>query len=129
MLKVLWKLIIIFLSGYLHIQWFPIQHPFRLDDFLVRPIIMPLEFFAASVAFFIGFVFNAQLIRDMLQLTIKAIKKKHSWSYSILLGYSGLIFIYFFLFKMGWQQTLVLFSFSSLYGMISVEHFRMEKGK
>ena len=76
--RIIWRLFFILVCGYLFIEWFPITYPFHFGDILVGPIIYPLEFFAASLAFFFGLVISLQLFRLLLQMTFKIVKKKRS---------------------------------------------------
>ncbi|MDR7075253.1 hypothetical protein J2Y03_000241 [Neobacillus niacini] len=78
MLRIIWRLFFILLCGYLLIEWFPISYPFHFADILVGPIIYPLEFFAASLAFFFGLIVSLQLFQEIFQLTKKIVKKKRS---------------------------------------------------
>lgn len=77
-LRIIWRIFIIFLCGYLFIEWFPITYPLQLSDILVGPIIYPLEFFAALLALFFGLVVIVQLLQEFLKLTMKGVKKKRS---------------------------------------------------
>jgi hypothetical protein len=77
-LRIIWRLVFILLCGYLFIEWFPITYPIHFADILVGPIIYPLEFFAASLAFFFGLVVGLQLLREFLQLIFKIMKQKRS---------------------------------------------------
>ncbi|MCM3692873.1 hypothetical protein [Neobacillus niacini] len=78
MFRIIWRLFFILVCGYLFIEWFPITYPFHFADILVGPIIYPLEFFAASLAFFFGLVISLQLFRWFFQLTLKKVKQKRS---------------------------------------------------
>lgn len=77
-LRIIWRLFFIILCGYLFIEWFPIIYPFHFSDILVGPIIYPLEFFAATLALFFGFVVCIQLFQEILTRTMKGVKKKRS---------------------------------------------------
>ena len=78
LLRIIWRLFFILVCGYLLIEWFPISYPFHFVDILVGPIIYPLEFFAASLAFLFGLIVSLQLFQEILQLTKKIGKKKRS---------------------------------------------------
>jgi hypothetical protein len=78
LLRIILRLILIFLCGYLVIEWFPITYPIEIAEILVGPIIYPLEFFAATLAFFFCLFFSIQLIHEILRLTNKIVKKKQS---------------------------------------------------
>jgi hypothetical protein len=77
-LRIIWRVFVILVCGYLFIEWVPITYPFHFADILVGPIIYPFEFFAASLAFFFGLVISLQLFRLLVQLTFKKVKKKRS---------------------------------------------------
>jgi hypothetical protein len=78
LLKILIRLILFFLCGYLAMEWFPITYPMDMADILVGPIIYPLEFFAASLAFFFFVIFGLQLFQVIFRVTIKIVNKRHS---------------------------------------------------
>ncbi|MGX6442598.1 hypothetical protein ACWM35_05145 [Neobacillus sp. K501] len=101
MWKLIWKLVMILICGYLVMKWLPISHPFRFEEFIIGIIIHPLEFFAASIAFYIGLAINTQLLYEVLQKTRKAIRKQTSWNSTIFFAYPGLILIYYFILQNG----------------------------
>jgi hypothetical protein len=113
--------LVIFLSGYLLIKWITIPHPFVLSEFFIGLVINPLKFFIASVVFFIGFLVTGKVIRELLHRTREMGQKREKLGMNLFLEYLFLFFIFFLLFKMGWEQNLVFFSFSLFYGMISIE--------
>ena len=100
------------MCGYLLIEWFPISYPFHFADFLVGLIIYPLEFFAASLAFFIGLSRQDSTIISRNSSTYE----KDSIRNFIISFLNG-------------GTNLVLFGLSFLYGMISSRTLRWEKGK
>lgn len=114
-------LLVTFLCGYLTIQWIPIIHPFVLADFFISLVVNPIKFFAASLAFFIGIVCAGNQIQMILHTT------KRTWKIDVhlkLLFYSkimGLLVVFFLLFQLSWEHTLVFFSLSLVYGIISVK--------
>ncbi|MGG1675112.1 hypothetical protein ACIFOT_05080 [Neobacillus sp. NRS-1170] len=110
-----------FFSGYLVIKWISIPHPYVLADFFVGIVINPLQFFAAAIALFIGILINGGVIKGIINKTIKAWRKQMSWSILMLLEYCGFGIVFFLLFYIGWEETLLFFSLSFLYGMISIE--------
>lgn len=101
MWKLLLRLVMIFICGYLMLKWMPIDHPFHFADFLIGIIIRPLEFFAASIAFFIGLAINVHLLHEVFQKTVKAIKKQISWTNTIFFAYPGLVITYYFIIQNG----------------------------
>ncbi|MFJ7725524.1 hypothetical protein ACIQXV_05085 [Neobacillus sp. NPDC097160] len=121
MFKRLGMLFIVFICGYLLIEWIAITHPFVLSEFFISFIVNPLKFFAASTAFFIGVLCNGKLIRELIHKLGKAWKKHIQGGVQLFLECIGLFIVFIFLFQLGWVHTLVFFSLSMLYGMISVE--------
>ena len=114
-------LLVTFLSGYLTIKWIPITHPFVLSDFFISLVVNPIKFFAASLAFFIGIICVGSQIQMIIHTTKRTWKKDYHLK---LLFYSkiiGLLVLFFLLFQLGWEHTLVFFSFSMVYGIISVK--------
>lgn len=101
MWKLIWKLVMIFICGYLMLKWLPINHPFHFEEFIIGIIIRPLEFFAASIAFYIGMAINVQLLHEVFQKTRKALKKQISWNNTIFFAYPGLVAIYYFIIQIG----------------------------
>ncbi|WP_160721394.1 hypothetical protein [Bacillus sp. USDA818B3_A] len=122
MFKRLWLLLIIFISGFLLIEWIPIEHPFVLSDFFISLVLNPLKFFAAALAFFIGLMCCGKMIRELIDRTKVGWVNHLKWMVLLFIEYLGLILVFLLLFKIGWETTLVFFSLSVLYGMISVEH-------
>lgn len=113
-------MLISFLCGYLTIQWTTVTHPFVLSDFLVSLVVNPLKFFLASLSLFIGVICSGRQIRIILGT--KRIGKQHIYLRRILYPeFIALFVIFFFLFRLGWEQTLVFFSLSIVYGIISVK--------
>jgi len=121
MLKKVLNYFVIFLCGYIVINWISITHPFVLADFFISLIMNPLKFFAASLVFFIGFLFTGRVIRELIHRTRNAWQKPGAWRGDLFFEYLVLFFIFFSLFYLGWEQTLVFFSLSLFYGMISIE--------
>ncbi|WP_413309117.1 hypothetical protein AA0X95_11925 [Bacillus sp. 1P10SD] len=115
-------LLVTFLCGYLTIQWIPITHPFVLSDFFISLVVNPLKFFAASMAFFIGIICAGSEIRVILHTTIRTWKKDIHLKLLFYFKIGGLLVVFFFLFQLGWEHTLVFFSLSIVYGIISVKH-------
>lgn len=116
----IWKLSMVFLCGYLIHIWIPIDHPFILTDFFIRFIVKPLEFFAGSIAFFIGLVMNARYIRENI-LKKKQLQEQKRRGWKIFSALLGIMLVFSVLFYVGPELTLLFFSLSFLYGMISVE--------
>ncbi|MGG3562630.1 hypothetical protein ABES03_13635 [Neobacillus rhizosphaerae] len=114
-------LLVTFLCGYLTIQWTPITQPLVLSEFFISLVINPIKFFAASLAFFIGIICAGSQLRMILQTTKRTRKNDFHLK---LLFYSkivGLLVVFFLLFQLGWVHTLIFFSLSMVYGIISVK--------
>jgi len=125
MLEKLIKLALGFLCGFFFIKCVPFDTPFHPSDLIVEFLFNPFGFFGASVFFIIGFLLNADLIRDSAELMI-GVRKASFLEHMI----SPLVTISFvFLFFSGFWQTTVFFCFSLLYGIISLDFqkFKMVK--
>jgi hypothetical protein len=120
MLKKLIQLALGFICGCLFINWMPIQFPFVISDFFAEFVLEPLEFFAAAVAFFIGLVANGDLIREGVEKTAALMHKKNVSFFEMAVNYS-VILSFIIMARYGFWQTIVLFSFSFIYGMISID--------
>jgi len=122
MFKRLIMFLVILICGYLLIEWITIDRPFVPSEFFIGLIMSPLEFLAAMLACFIGVIFSGRLIHDLVHKSKNTRKKNTEWVLSLLIGYLGLCVIFVILFQLGREQTIVFFSLSLLYGMISLEH-------
>ncbi|MEH7303551.1 hypothetical protein [Neobacillus drentensis] len=112
---------VIFLCGYILIKWISIPHPFVLADFFISLVVNPLKFFASTLVFFIGSLITGRVIRELIIGTKKTWQKRKVMVDTLLFEYLLLIIIFSFLFHLGWEQTIVFFSLSLFYGMISME--------
>jgi hypothetical protein len=121
MYKKVSRYLVIFLCGYILIKWITIPHPFILSDFFITLVMDPLKFFAASVVYFIGFLVTGRVICELLYRTRKMWRKREILGMNLLFDYLFLIIVFSLLFILGWEQTLVFFSLSLFYGMISIE--------
>ncbi|EIJ78711.1 membrane protein [Bacillus methanolicus PB1] len=121
MLKKLIQLGLGFICGYLFINWMPIQYPFLISDFFSEFVLDPLEFLVAAIAFLIGLIANGYLFREGIEKTFAFIRRKNVSFYEIAVNYS-VIFSFLIMTRYGIWQTIVLFCFSLLYGMISIDY-------
>lgn len=121
MFKKMLNYMLIFICGYVAIKWVSITHPFVIADFFISLVMNPLKFFAASLVFFIGLLFTGRVIRELIHRTRNAWQKRRVWEGELFFEYFVLFFIFVSLFNLGWEQTLVFFSLSLFYGMISIE--------
>ncbi|MFE8702646.1 hypothetical protein ACFYKX_18765 [Cytobacillus sp. FJAT-54145] len=125
MFKKIIKLMIGFFCGYFYIKWMPISFPFTLSDLIVEYVLNPIEFFAATMVFFIGFIVNAELIRGGVEQTVLLIHKKKIQLVEFLTA-SFVLLSFIILFYTAIWQTLAFFSFSLIYGIISVDFKKLK---
>jgi hypothetical protein len=121
MYKKVLKYLVIFLCGYILIKWIPITHPFVLSEFIISLVMNPLKFFAGAVVFFIGILITARVIRELINRKRKTWQKRKKSGVKLFFEYLYLFITLSLLFYLGWEQTLVFFSLSLFYGMISIE--------
>lgn len=121
MYKKVLKYLVIVLCGYILIKWIPITHPFVLSDFFIGLVMNPLKFFAGAVVFLIGFLFTGSVFRELLHRKRKTWHKGKISGVPLFFEYLYLLITFSLLFYLGWEQTLVFFSLSLFYGMISIE--------
>lgn len=117
-------LLIGFLCGNLFIKMLPIGIPFNFTEILLLFVMNPFEFFAVSTVFIIGFMMNAKMIEDGLKQLILLIFRKKVEVTEIFL-FLLLLISFIILFILGFWQTVIFFSFSLLYGMISIDFKRL----
>lgn len=111
--------------GYLFILLFPIDSPFLLSEFLLKFVVNPLAFFASSIVFIIGFITNALTFKDGIEESFLLYNQKDSNIVEIF--FAVLLMVSFYvLFQTGFWQTMVFFSFSILYGIISLDFRRFK---
>lgn len=115
------KYFVIFLCGYILIKWISIPHPFVLSDFFISLVINPLKFFAATLVFFIGFLLTGRVLSELIVGTKIAWQKRKVIGVDLLIEYLYLLIVFCLLFYLGLVQTIVFFSLSLFYGMISIE--------
>lgn len=115
------KYFVIFLCGYILIKWISIPHPFVLSDFFISLVINPLKFFAATLVFFIGFLLTGRVLSELIVGTKIAWQKRKVMGVDLLIEYLYLLIVFCLLFYLGLVQTIVFFSLSLFYGMISIE--------
>ncbi|WP_449620193.1 hypothetical protein [Robertmurraya sp. Marseille-Q9965] len=119
------RLLLGFGCGYLFILLFPIDSPFKLSEFLLEFVINPFAFFVASIVFIIGFMTNALIIKEGIEEMFLFYNQKESNLVEIFLVLL-LMASFYILFQKGFWQTMVFFSFSILYGIISLDFRRFK---
>lgn len=124
MLKRILPLLIGFLCGNLFIGMLPIVFPFDLSEILLIFVMNPFEFFVASIVCITGFMMNAKVIEvGMKQIALLFFGKKAEVIEVVLFLLLCISFV--ILFILGFWQTVIFFSFSLLYGMISIDFKRL----
>jgi hypothetical protein len=113
-------LIVGFICGFFLINWVPIQQPFVIEEYISDYLFSPLEFFVIMICFLIGFLANSILIRSVVEESFQLIRGRRVNLVNLLISYSVMISFYF-LFQLGFWQTLVLLCFSIIYGIISID--------
>lgn len=68
--KKLMKLLFGYICGLLFIVWIPIHFPNTLSDIIVEVVLSPVPFIASILAFFIGFLINADLIKNGIEMLV-----------------------------------------------------------
>ncbi|WP_147533814.1 hypothetical protein [Bacillus marasmi] len=124
-MKMIFQLLVGYFCGLLMIKWLPLTFPIDASELFVSFVFNPLEFFAACIMFILGIIVNGNIIKGLMTTFIEALKRRNVPSFQQCLSVS-VVFIYLFLLKEGFWQTLALICFSVVYGMISFD-FRKEK--
>lgn len=114
------KLLTGLISGFLFIKLFPVSVPMGISDMIVIFVLEPGGFFLGMIFFIISFLANAELIRSVIELTVSIIKNKkiHFLELSFSLTIIGSFFI---LSAISLWETIALFFFSVIYGIISLD--------
>lgn len=124
MAKKMIPLLIGFLCGNLFIKLFPIVVPFELSELLLIFVLNPFEFLVAATVFMIGFLMNAVIMEEGIEQITLLLFRKKAEIYKIFL-FLLLLISFSLLFITGFWQTMVLFCFSLLYGIISIDFKRI----
>ncbi|MBS4215830.1 hypothetical protein [Neobacillus rhizophilus] len=113
------RILFIYLFGYLFSNWIWIPQPFVLADFFIGLITHPFEFLAASLALFFGVLLSGGLIKEFIHM-LRDARKKHLLLLKMF-ELVILVMVFLILFQFGWEQALVFFCLSIVYGTISLE--------
>ncbi|MBM7661214.1 signal transduction histidine kinase [Bacillus mesophilus] len=89
-------------------------------QFLSTIILDPFSFLIGMFFFFIGFLANAKLLRDSIELTYAYFKRVRIFPFQILSSYF-VIFSFIFVFILNPIVGLGFLFFSCMYGMISLK--------
>ncbi|WP_053366982.1 hypothetical protein [Bacillus sp. FJAT-27245] len=108
-----------FTGGYLFIEWLEIGIPFYLHVFVLDLILSPVEFLAASIAFFSCTVANWRLLSPFMARRTRG-RGKRKDTIPAFIGLVGLFLVFVLLFVLSPVHAVVLFGSSLVYGMISI---------
>lgn len=125
MFVILLKLVTGFVGGILFIKFFPVSIPMGISDMIVIYVLEPAGFVLGMTFFLISFIANAEIIRTIIEVTAGIIKNIKSLKNSNALFGAVLIFLlmgcFFTLSALSPWEALVLFCFSVIYGIISLD--------
>ncbi|WP_108671094.1 hypothetical protein [Peribacillus acanthi] len=120
------KLLVGIMSGLAFIKWFPLDLPFSLNGFLTECILNPLDFFASSISFIIGTLCHASILKEGFTEFIEFIKGRKGKVQIIFISTFSLVSFYVFS-SMSVLHTALFFSFSILYGIISIDYYSIRQ--
>jgi hypothetical protein len=119
-LRYLPLLIVSIIFGYFYINWLPLPSTITVYTIIMEFVLNPVLFFVATISFFIGFITNGIFIRRTI-LMFKSVKKyNRNMMLEPILNILILIFTYFFLVKLKFWPMTLFFSFSFVYGMMTI---------
>lgn len=113
------------ISGFLFIKFFPVSMPMNISDMIVIFVLEPGGFFLGMLFFIIAFLANAELIRSGIELTVMLVKRR-KLSIFELLASSLILGSFFILVTISFWETIALFCFSVLYGIISLDFKKLK---
>ncbi|WP_163101025.1 hypothetical protein [Peribacillus alkalitolerans] len=120
------KFLIGVVCGLAFIKWFPLELPFSLNHFLTECILNPLDFFASSISFIIGFLCYASILKEGFVAFVEIIKDKKGQMRLLIIPILSLVSFYL-LSTMSVLHTALFFSFSILYGIISLDYYSIRE--
>jgi hypothetical protein len=126
--KKMLQLLIGYICGYLYIMWIPIHLPNQLSEVIVEVVLNPVPFVASILAFFIGFLIHADILKKGIEKMTISMWKGKFMKIEILFILSVFISLFLLSLQALWP-ALILFCFSFLYGMLSLDYelFRVKK--
>jgi hypothetical protein len=113
-------------GGILAASLIPSFHFTDAGQFLVSIVLDPLTFFMGMLCFFIGFIANANLVKNCIEQTYALIKGVHINFAHMFLSYL-VVFSFFGMFFINSSVAIVFLIFSIIYGMISLDLNRYMK--
>lgn len=125
MSKKIVPLLLGFLCSKLFIKLFPIDIPFDFSEWLLTFVLNPFEFFIASLFFIMSFMMHAVIMEDGIkQIALYVYRKRVEMGE--LLFILLLLLSFTILSLSGFWQAMIIFCFSLLYGIISVDFKRLK---
>jgi hypothetical protein len=105
------------ICAYLYLNWLPIPRSLSAYHFLLEFVLNPVEFFAAAITFFVGFMSSGIFIRDTMLLL-----KKNKQRLKLEVPINIILFIIFLviLLQAGFWQMTLFFCFAFVYGMMTI---------
>jgi hypothetical protein len=70
----MFRLIGSFILGYLFIKWFPEIESNQASEVIIELVLHPVEFFASSIMFILGFIVQGRLVKDECLLLLRLSK-------------------------------------------------------
>jgi hypothetical protein len=119
------KLLTGLISGFLFIKFFPVSIPMSISDMIVIFVLEPGGFFLGMIFFIIAFIANAEMIRSAIELTALLVKYKKTHFFELLLSLL-IIGSFFILSAISLWETIALFCFSVIYGIISLDFKKLK---
>lgn len=122
------QLLIGYICGFLFIMWIPIHLPNKLSDIIVEVVLNPVPFVASILAFFIGFLLHADLLKKGIEMMAISMWRGKFLKFEILFIFFVFLSFYLLSLQALWP-AVIFFCFSFLYGMISLDYelFRVKK--
>ncbi|MGD6878194.1 hypothetical protein [Bacillus infantis] len=112
-----------FFSGFLFMIWLPVSLPAKPGAALAQLLLSPGEFLAAAFAFSISFISFASCLKAGLEAG-RRLGGRAASRFEAAAGIAALLVCFLGLFFMGFWKAFLLFIFSFLYGIISIDFYR-----
>jgi hypothetical protein len=112
-----------FSSGCLFMIWLPVSLPAEPGAALAQLLLSPGEFLAAAFAFSISFLSFASCLKAGLE-SGRRFEDRSASGFAAAAGIGALLVCFLALFFMGFWKAFLLFIFSFLYGIISIDFYR-----
>ncbi|MEN8700812.1 hypothetical protein [Bacillus infantis] len=112
-----------FSSGCLFMIWLPVSFPAEPGAALAQLLLSPGEFLAAAFAFSISFMSFASCLNAVLE-SGRRFEGRSASGFAAVCGIGALLVCFLALFFMGFWKGFLLFIFSFLYGIISIDFYR-----